>query len=491
MAGPRGSSPIDIAFWEFLVLVVYVAVVAVIYARKKNLEIAKHPEYRYYLWGLYLKILGGVAFALIYVYYYGNGDTVSFYLSSEPLVELMLKDPGRYLEALFADNSIENRYRFFDGSTGYPIGYVYLDSRSYFLVRLISPLTALSFKSFLLTGALVSTIAYGGVWRLYRTLVRYYPTLQNKLAIAVLFMPSSLFWGSGIIKDTFTFAALCWFVHALDNIFFLKQKRTSSWFAVFLSSVIMIAMKPYIFMLIFPASLLWLLYHRVARIRNAFTRALILPMVLVIFGALTLVTLRALGDKLSKFSLDKALETMVISQKDMKRSQQYGDNFFDLGEIEASWTGVLSKAPAATFAGLFRPSLLEGGNVVMVIAALENTWLLLFFVSILLRTRVIYFISLLRTNPLLQMCFVFAFSYAFMIGVTTPNFGALVRFKIPLLPLFVSGMFIAAYILRERKLVLDSGRRFDFRVFTDGDPYRVSVRGRKPQDRKGAAKRYR
>jgi hypothetical protein len=490
MTGPRGGSPIDIAFWEFLVLVVYIAVVAVIYARKKNVEIAKHPEYRYYLWGLYMKILGGLAFALIYVYYYGNGDTVSFYLSSEPLVELMLKDPGLYLQALFADNSMENRYRFFDASTGYPMGYVYLDSRTYFLVRLISPLTALSFKSFLLTGALVSTMAYGGVWRLYRTLVRYYPALQNKLAVAVLFMPSSLFWGSGIIKDTFTFAALCWFVHALDNIFFLKQKRTSSWIAVFLASVIMIAMKPYIFMLIFPSSLLWLLYHRVARIRNSLTRALILPMALVAFGALTFFTLRALGDKLSKFSLDKALETVVISQKDMKRSQQYGDNYFDLGEVEASWSGILSKAPVATFAGLFRPTLMEGDNVVMVLAALENTWLLFFFISILFKTRVIYFIALLRTNPLLQMCFVFAFSYAFMIGVTTPNFGALVRFKIPLLPLFVAGMFIAAYILRERKVVLASGKRFYFEAFTDGDPRRMSVSSGRQAGRNGAATRW-
>ena len=130
MTGSRGSSPIDIAFWEFLVLFVYIAVVGVIHARKKNVEIVKHPEYRYYLWGLYMKVFGGMAFALIYVYYYGNGDTVSFYLSSEPLVELLLKDPVLYLQALFADNSIENRYRFFDGSTGYPIGYVYLDSRS-------------------------------------------------------------------------------------------------------------------------------------------------------------------------------------------------------------------------------------------------------------------------------------------------------------------------------------------------------------------------
>jgi hypothetical protein len=473
MYGSGSGRPLEIAFWEFPVLVIFIAVVGLVHSRKKNQEIVKHPEYRYYLWGLYSKIMGGVAFALIYVYYYDNGDTISFFLSSVPLVELFLKDPGLYLQALFADNSMENRYRFFDGSTGYPLGYIYVDTRSYFLVRLISPLTALAFKSFLLTGALVSTLAYGGVWRLYRTLVHYYPLLQDKLAFAVLFMPSCLFWGSGIIKDTFTFASLCWFVHALDNIFFQKRNRTSSWLAVLLSSVIMIGMKPYIFMMIFPASLSWLLYHRVARIRNALVRVLVLPVAFVLFGTLTLMTLNALGDKLSKFSLDRVLETMVVSQADMKRGQQYGENYFDLGEIEPTWSSVFSKAPAATFAGLFMPSFFQVDNVVMLMAALENAWLLLFFVSILVQSRLLHFFALLRSNPLLQMFYVFAFAYAFMIGVTTPNYGALVRFKIPLIPLFVSGMYITAYILKERKAVIASGKRFDFKDYSDGDPKRL------------------
>jgi hypothetical protein len=472
MTGYSGDSPIDIAFWEFLVLIIYIGVVGVVHTRKKNQEIVKHPEYRYYLWGLYMKILGGVAFALIYVYYYGNGDTVSFYVSSEPLVELLLKDPRLYLQALFADNTLENRYRFFDRSTGYPIAYVYYDSRSYFLVRLISPLTALSFKSFLLTGAMCSTLAYGGAWRLYLTLVAYYPTLRNKLAIAVLFMPSSLFWGSGIIKDTFTFAAVCWFVHALDNIFFLKKNRTSSWVSAIVSIVIMIAMKPYIFMLIFPATVLWLLYHRVARIRNSLIRTLALPFAIGFFGMISFFTLNALGDKLSKFSLDKALDTMVLSQQDMKRSQQYGENYFDIGEIDRTWGGLLSKVPIATFAGLFLPSIPQVNNVVMLLAAVENTWLLLFSILILFRSRVIYLFTLVRLNPLLQMMFVFSFSYAFMIGVTTPNYGALVRFKIPLLPLFVSGLYISAHILQERRLAIASGKSFRFAEYTDGEPGR-------------------
>lgn len=221
--------------------------------------------------------------------------------------------------------------------------------------------------------------------------------------------------------------------------------------------------------MVFPATLLWILYHRVGSIKNVLFRLLFLPMAFLLLGGLTIFTLQSLGDRLNKFSLDKALETVVISQQDMKRSEQYGENYVDLGEIEATWASLLSKFPQATFVGLFRPALSEANNVVMLFSALENAWLLLFFLWILIRSRIFHFITLIRTNPLLQMCFVFAIGYAFMIGITTPNFGAMVRFKIPLLPLFVSGMFITSYILDRRRETISRGDKFRFEWFTNGD----------------------
>ena len=77
---------VTIEHLEVSVSILLVAVAATLHSRKKNIAIKKHPEYRYYLWGLYAKVLGGVFFTLIYLYYYGNGDTVSFYLSAIPLV---------------------------------------------------------------------------------------------------------------------------------------------------------------------------------------------------------------------------------------------------------------------------------------------------------------------------------------------------------------------------------------------------------------------
>jgi hypothetical protein len=464
------TRPVTIEPWEYLMVLVYLAGIGVVYSRRKNLEIARNPEFRYYILGIYAKILGSVFFSLIYVYYYGNGDTISFFNSARPLANLMISDPARYLRALFEESNWTNYYSTFDPSSGYPIGYIYMDQRSYVLVKMISPIVLITMHNYLLSGVVVATIAFGGVWSLYRTLVRYYPRLHWELAIAVLFFPSTVFWGSGIMKDTFTFTALGWYVHCIDRIFFLKKGVRNAWIIAVVSAALMIAMKPYVFMMIFPATVLWVLYRRITGIRNVLIRLIFLPFMVALFMGFTIFTLVSLGDRFDKFSLDRALQTVVTAQDDMKRSEQYGENYFDLGDLEATWGSVMSKFPQATFAGLFRPALTDVSNVVMALAALENTWLLLFFIRILIRSRIVHFFTLLRVNPLLQVCFLFTMGYAFMIGVTTPNFGAMVRFKIPLLPLFVAGMYITSYILDRRREVLRSGKRFSFDVYADGDP---------------------
>jgi hypothetical protein len=53
--------------------------------------------------------------------------------------------------------------------------------------------------------------------------------------------------------------------------------------------------------------------------------------------------------------------------------------------------------------------------------------------------------------PLLLMAWTFAILFAFVVGVTTPNFGALVRFKIPLVPFFTGTLFIIQFLVKLKK----------------------------------------
>ena len=52
-----------------------------------------------------------------------------------------------------------------------------------------------------------------------------YPRMTKELAIAFLFIPSVIFWGSGIMKDTYTFTAACWMTSSVYGLF-LKLKKS-------------------------------------------------------------------------------------------------------------------------------------------------------------------------------------------------------------------------------------------------------------------------
>ena len=72
----------------------------------------------------------------------------------------------------------------------------------------------------------------------------------------------------------------------------------------------------------------------------------------------------------------------------------------------------------------------------MLFSALENTLLLLLSLGVLLRNNPFKLINRIISEPFLVFCLMFSVFFAFGIGLATPNYGALVRFKIPLIPFF-------------------------------------------------------
>lgn len=475
---------VTIQYWEYLLSFLYVVVLYTVFARRKNLAIRTAPEYRYFLWGLWARMAGGVAFSLIYFYYYKGGDTMAYFYSGVAMSKLATSSPLSYLIVLFSEASPENR-ELFTEYTGYPFSYVYYDPRTFFVVKVISPLVVLSLNSYLVTTVVIASLSYGGVWRCYRTFVSYYPSLMGAFAVAFLFVPSVVFWGSGIMKDTVTFSAACWWVHCWDEIQFKKRGGLWRWVGLVLSAMFLIVVKPYVFMVLLPVSLLWSSMSRVRRFRNALVRALFLPVLTgaMVVGAWAVLTF--LGDRLDKFSLDQALETISLIQGDMKRVEQYGTGYFDVGDLDATWTSVLSKAPMAVNAALFRPYIWEAQNVVMAISGLENLWLLALALLTLFRVGPVFMVRCIREVPLVVMCILFSIVFAFVIGISTPNFGALVRFKIPLIPFFISGLAIIRFLHRRKREAERAGKAFKLEDYIAGDPLASAVPSGRAQARKG------
>lgn len=72
----------------------------------------------------------------------------------------------------------------------------------------------------------------------------------------------------------------------------------------------------------------------------------------------------------------------------------------------------------------------------MFLSVIENTFLLLLTLSIFVLRNQLKTLQNISNSPFLIFCLSFSVFLAFAIGPTTSNFGALVRFKIPLIPFF-------------------------------------------------------
>ena len=458
---------VDIAYWEWLLAVLYVVVIYMYFARRKNIMIKRAPEYRFYLWGLFAKLAGAVAFSLIYFYYYRGGDTISYFYSGVAMRNMATTHPMEYIREMLGSNTIDNWLSYpYDAAR--PYKYVFLDDRTFLVIRFISLLCFITLRSYVVTTILVASVTYFGVWAGYRTFVSYFPSLAGKLAIGFLFLPSVLFWGSSILKDTFTFSATCLWVHAVDEVFFKKCGLIGNWSAIVLSGLTLILIKPYIFMILLPATILWLLYYRLSRLKNKMVKFVLVPVLAAgLFGA-TIAALTGLSGQLGKFALDDALTTIQATQDDLLNNKSYGSNSFDIGLVDGTWQSVLSKFPQAVNAALFRPYIFEARSATMVISGLEDLLILGLAVFSIIRAGPVFFLRCIRSIPLLLLCFSFTLFFAFIVGITTPNFGAMVRFRIPMMPFFVSMLYIVVYLTQQKRNAAKQGRTFNLRSYRNG-----------------------
>ena len=167
-------------------------------------------------------------------------------------------------------------------------------------------------------------------------------------------------------------------------------------------------------------------------------------------------------------SVDTIMERAVATQEDLKRDA-YGGNTFDIGTINPSVSGMLSKAPIAIFAGLFYPTLIHVRNPMMLVSALENTALMLFLIYMLFAIGPMGFVRHVFGNSMIMFSMVFAIFFSFAVGLTTSNFGSLVRYKIPALPFFLASLYMIRYhrhgknreILEQNEAYLASAEDFD------------------------------
>jgi hypothetical protein len=413
----------------------------------RNLNIRKYKYYKYFIPATICKLIGAIGLCIVYTFYYKEGgDATNYFLSSQTFVKVFLELDFPVLWKMFMFKS----YNIFEtGFTIYETNSIQFANTDYyalFTVAITVPFCLLGCQSFICTTMLVSYFCLSGLIRLYKVFIEEFPELEREFAISIFFIPSVFFWGSGLLKDTYSLSAIGFFTYGVYN-YFIKKRRKSSYLIMLIAAAIaMISIKPYIFFALMPGSLVWIFFKKITNIRNPLARVLALPLMFSFLTATLLFSMQYLADYLGEYSMDKVLDKAVKTQQDLIRGEQYGGNNFDIGKFDATVAGIASKIPVAINLALFRPYLWHARNPVMLLSGIENLLILGFSLYIILSIQTKILLKSMLSNPTFIFSFLFALFFAFSVGLTTANYGALVRLKIPCIPFYVASLFILYHI---------------------------------------------
>ncbi len=426
----------------FLMLIFFVA-----YSIRN--KVTNNLTRKYFIPALSLKLFGAVALGLVYQFYYKGGDTFGYYYNGSTVVwNAFLQDPMAGLYLIFTKNcEINSEY----------ISYMshllfFCDEGSYFVIRVAGFLGLFCFNSYSAIAMMFALISFVGVWNMFLTFNKLYPTLRKNILLSCFLLPSVIFWGSGLLKDSLTFGSLGLFFSSFYTIFIEKKASKRTYIILFLSFLVIKTVKIYIILCFVPAALLWLFIFYNQKIKSRVTRLLLRPLMIgvgMLFGYLA-------ADYISKEDEKYSIDNISTTAKNTSDWLTYVSKTdkgsgYSLGEVDYTPMGMLKKFPAAVNVTLFRPYIWESKNVVMMLSALESFFFLFLTIVTLWKIKFKRILSIISENPIVAASLVFSITFAFAIGISTANFGTLVRYKIPIMPFYLISLLIIRYKGVKRK----------------------------------------
>src|SRR5687768_3924385 len=341
---------------------------------------------RYFFPALTVRIVGALAVGFLYQFYYDGGDTFAYHThGSRPLWEAIMESPANGFRLLF----VNGEYGAGIWETARRIWY-WNDPQSFVVIRLAAILDLFTFSSYSGTAVLFAVIAFAGGWMFFLTFYRLFPDIHKWIAFSILFIPTVVFWGSGIFKDTITLSALGVATHSFHRLFIERRPKVLTIFLLIFSFWIIFSIKKYILLCFLPAVLLWWVASSLAQISSRMLRLILAPLTGVVAIFLAYFAVQMVGEDDQRYEITRLAETAKITAYDIRYGwgARTGEGSgYTLGELDGSWQSMLFLAPQAINISLFRPYLWEVKNPLMLLSALEGFTLLILTLHIVWRAR--------------------------------------------------------------------------------------------------------
>jgi hypothetical protein len=415
-------------------------------ARRKRIE---DPVLKkYHRRGFWIKVFSTVAYIIFSVYLSKGDSTFLYYPEGINITRLILKDVTNIKLLFISGKDFDQNLLADTFNKGY-----FESESNYFVTKLVTFFSFISFGSYSVITLMFSMISFSGVWRLYKFFYEQYPHLHKQLAIAIIYLPTFVFWSSGILKDPLCTGMLGWFTYSMYQVFIRKKSIVKNSIIIVLSAYILALIKAYILISYLPFFMLFIVLTYLKNIRSVVVRIILLVFITVIsIGGFFAVESR-LQEELGGLALGKLTESVQNTQQNFMRISDLAESSFSLGvEFDGSPGSLLKIAPAGIVATLYRPYLWESKKISTLLSSLESLALMLFTIYVFFKARPFPFLGSIIKDPMIMFCLLFSITFALFVGVTTLNFGTLVRYKIPCMPFYIIALVLILQRHKEKKL---------------------------------------
>ena len=429
---------LGITLLDSLISLVYIGLVLLIAFRVKSSM--KFTGSNYFMPFIYYKLFCTLLFVILHAYVYNGGDTFLYFAGGKFMFGQLINNPLNFLNLYFTDFA-DLTNLVYDGNF---IAYYFFRANDvFFMSKLISIVNILSGNNYLASSIIYTMVCSYGVWKLYETLCKLYPSLSKLFAIGVLFYPTIGIWGSGILKDPLTLASVGLIFYSSYNIVKGKKNITSI-LLITISIYLCSILKPYILYTFVPIMLFWVQLKFQDRINSSFLKVLIAPVLIAIFSLGGFFFLQTISEGAGKYSLDNVKSVAEgFHSWHSYLAETRDQSGYSLGTVEFTPISILTKAPEAFFVTYYRPFLFtDVRNFATVFEALQSFILLIITFYILIKVGIINFLRQIYSNDEVKIFFLFAVIFGVAVGITSYNFGALSRYKIPSLPFYTAFLII-------------------------------------------------
>jgi hypothetical protein len=421
--------PYDVFLGIVTTLIIYF-IVKSIYTKKYS----KSPLGFFFWKGFLFRIFCAWACSAIFRFYYGGGDSTMYHSGIIDISHESWSFWWEFMKDIFNKSHNWGRY----GNVNVNAAYYMSGMNNAGVMRFGLLLNLFCFDSFLALALWYSLFAFWGQWKLYQVFVHFYPNMYKELGYVIMFYPSAIFWTSTLLKDPICIGALGFLVYSVTSIFFWKKNIIRNTAIAISSGTIIYIIKAYIIIAFAPALIFWLFMQYNHKIKSSLLRRFlaIFAIILSIIGSSVLLNKLTSSAETKRFSSEAVIESINQQVKNFNSTE--GGSNFSLGAFDPSPTGLAKMFPKAVNATLFRPYIWEVRNPLMMISALESGILLVVTLIILFRFKFNLFkiLNIVVSEPFVLFSLIFTIIFAGVIGLSTLNFGALVRYKTPCLPFF-------------------------------------------------------